>query len=187
MILNESIYSMYQKWSSGNVRKEDVITKEQVLEFCKINKTPAFFEIKIENGKSVVDFKCDVVVQDESLINGCLPFQFGTIIGDFNCGSTNLVTLQNSPIEVTGHFTCSYSDIENFIGAPKIVGKNFTATGLSELTSLEGLKTKIGNILHVTTSSDNNNKENIIEDNLPVECTAKEKYINKSRRRPRGN
>lgn len=59
-----------------------------------------------------------------------------TIIGKFNCSENYLLTLENSPLEVTGIYVCNYNTLKSLKGCTQSVG----AFGCSEtdITTLEG-------------------------------------------------
>jgi len=48
-----------------------------------------------------------------------LPFKFGKINGNFDCGATGLETLEGCPKEVTGIFACQFNHLKSLEFAPK--------------------------------------------------------------------
>lgn len=90
---------------------------------------------------------------------GKLPVKFNIINGDFRVSMCDLVTLEGSPnhcvtfncennqrlasleggpLNVTGHYYFSGTDIENLIGVPDTIGGDFYGTGCKRLSSLKG-------------------------------------------------
>jgi hypothetical protein len=53
--------------------------------------------------------------------------------------SNKLTSLAGSPYRVNANYECDANPIENFVGGPKFVGRNFYATSLRSLKSIEGL------------------------------------------------
>ena len=58
-------------------------------------------------------------------------------VGDFDCTSRKLNSLQGAPKVVEGHFDCSYNNLASLQGAPKIVDGNFVCS-YNNLNSLQG-------------------------------------------------
>ena len=69
---------------------------------------------------------CDgnVVIYDEDLVDGHLPFNFGKVEGCFDC--------------------CSCPSLTSLEGSPKEVGRNFDCSYCTSLTTLEGAQQKVG-------------------------------------------
>jgi hypothetical protein len=66
-----------------------------------------------------------------------LPFQFGTVGGDFWCSHNLLTSLKGCPEKVGGDFECYYNRLTNLDGCPKEVGGGFDCSQ-NRLVSLEG-------------------------------------------------
>lgn len=72
-----------------------------------------------------------------------LPFDFGTVDGDFYCYYNKLTTLKGSPKEVNGSFHCYNNNLTSLKGCPEIVNGNFWCNH-NKLTSLKYITKKIG-------------------------------------------
>jgi len=93
-----------------------------------------------------------------------IPFNFGKVIGDFNCHNKNLMTLHGCPFEVGGVFVCSHNKLTSLVGGPKKAGAyDCSSNNISnliggpvevgificvntKLTSLDGIATSIDSI-----------------------------------------
>ena len=70
-----------------------------------------------------IDVMGNVIISGRSLKE--IPFQFGMVSGDFNCGSNQLISLKGSPTEVGGNFVAENNKIISLKYAPRKVGKSF--------------------------------------------------------------
>lgn len=61
------------------------------------------------------------------------------VIGDYVCGSSNLISLKGSPKSVSGNFTCRDTDIENLQFLTKSIGGDLYIYNNLRLKSLKGL------------------------------------------------
>lgn len=66
-----------------------------------------------------------------------LPLKFRKVLGDFNCSSNELTSLEGCPEYIGENFFCYKNEITNFKHCPKYVGGMFSAS-TNKLTSLEG-------------------------------------------------
>jgi hypothetical protein len=74
------------------------------------------------------------------LFEQTLPVQFGNVTGYFSCSYSELTSLQGSPRVVTGDFICNQTKIESLSGVDKIV-KQINGTFLCDrrVTHILGL------------------------------------------------
>jgi hypothetical protein len=89
----------------------------------------------------VIDVVGDVNICERGLTE--IPYKFGFIEGSFFCSTNELVSLHNSPYEVTDFFICNKNKLINLIGSPRKVGAGFQCI-TNELTSLEGCPDYVG-------------------------------------------
>ena len=93
----------------------------------------------------VVDCNGSVNVKNKSitsLTNGL--FRWGNVDRDFYCSCCNITTLEGSPEEVGGNFSCRQCDsLVNLKGSPESVGRDFYCRGCENLKSLEGAPEKV--------------------------------------------
>ena len=96
----------------------------------------------IQNG--LVNCFGDVKITDEDLVDGKLPFEFGSIFGDFsyyNCHS--LTSLKGSP-KVCSDFICfDCPSLTSLKGSPQKVYGNFVCGICPSITSLKGSPEKV--------------------------------------------
>ena len=106
---------------------------------------------KVDPATGVIDVDGDVEFDVEDIT--ALPYQFGTVTGDFSVGGMPLTTLKGCPHTVGESFECSHTDITSFEGGPKQVGRNYLAGGCKELVSLQGLPEVVPGILALAMSN----------------------------------
>lgn len=106
---------------------------------------------KVDPNTLVVDVDGDVEFDVEDIT--ALPCQFGTVTGDFSVGGMPLTTLKGCPHTVGESFDCSHTDITSFEGGPSKVGRNYLASGCTELSSLQGLPEVVPGVLALATTS----------------------------------
>ena len=136
--ISESIWGDMRKRSSeGTVRKEDKWFEELVMDFVKRHNLKET-DYKINPSDLTVDIFRNISFVEEDLVEGKLPFKFGKVIGNVWLDGLGLVSLENSPREVTEAFVIYNNKLENFIGGPEIVGENFAANFNRGLRTLEG-------------------------------------------------
>lgn len=75
-----------------------------------------------------------------------MPFQFGEVTGDFNCGHNILETLEGCPKRVGGSFAFGYNYIESLDWFPSQVGGDIYGSN-NKLTSFEGLPSTLNGSL----------------------------------------
>jgi len=54
-----------------------------------------------------------------------IPFQFGKVTGDFNCGGNHITSLEGSPEYVGGDYDVHQSRLTSLEGSPEYVGGNY--------------------------------------------------------------
>jgi hypothetical protein len=96
---------------------------------------------QIVNGK--INVVGDVDLRKDNLSNGKIPFAFGKVSGDFDCGDIELTSLENCPEAVGGNFNINFNQLTSLAGAPKSIGGNFNCSN-NELTSLTGAPETVG-------------------------------------------
>ena len=143
--LNENIFSQYNKWKTGYVRKENSL--QMILNNFLPNdedRRADTYHIS-EDGKHV-DCDTDVYIRDSDLIDGKFPFPFGKVNGHFSCAQCeNLTSLVGAPQKVNGQFNCVQCDnLTSLEGAPKEVGGVFNCRYCENLKSLEGAPKEVG-------------------------------------------
>jgi hypothetical protein len=72
-----------------------------------------------------------------------IPVQFGTVEGDFLCGSNELKTLKGSPYKIGGNFSCAFNNLVSLELGPQIVLGDYYCMGNS-LVSLKGAPLAVG-------------------------------------------
>tara|TARA_B100001059_G_C17671707_1_gene494883 strand:+ start:67 stop:465 length:399 start_codon:yes stop_codon:yes gene_type:complete len=79
------------------------------------------------------------VYGDVLLIIDCekLPVKFGIVTGHFDCSFNNLNSLEGCPISVGGDFYCYKNNLNSLEGSPRFVVGNFFCYK-NNLNSLEG-------------------------------------------------
>lgn len=115
---------------------------------AELNRWLYFHGIKnatVDPNTLVIDVDGDVEFDVEDITQ--LPYQFGTVTGDFSVGGMPLTTLKGCPHTVGESFDCSHTDITSFEGGPRQVGRNYIAASCSMLTSLQGLPEVVPGIL----------------------------------------
>lgn len=102
-----------------------------------------------------------------------IPYKIGSVDGSFFAKNCSLLTLQNSPTEVSGDYNVSFNDFKNLTGCPEYVGRNFDiqycnnlisflcgpeivigqylSTGNNNLKLLNRINTKMGRFSHIVT------------------------------------
>jgi hypothetical protein len=113
------------------------ITEIEVAKICKK------YRIKnwTLNPDGTVDVDGSVDLHDQKLSK--LPLKFGRVIGDFDCSTNNLTSLEGCPTEIGGHFYCYGNKLTSLEGCPREIGGSFYCER-NQLTSLEGCPTEIG-------------------------------------------
>jgi hypothetical protein len=71
-----------------------------------------------------------------------IPFDFGDVTGNFNCGNNLLVNLNGSP-RSSMNFYCDYNLLETLSGGPKLVSFDYYCYN-NKLSSLEGSPQLVG-------------------------------------------
>lgn len=90
----------------------------------------------------VVDVSCNVIITYNPQLTK-LPFQFGTLAGNFYCFGNNLTSLQHCPTSVRGDFYCANNKLISLQYCPTTVCGNFNCAK-NKLTSLRYFPTTIG-------------------------------------------
>ena len=75
-----------------------------------------------------------------------LPVSFDKVEGDFKCWQNTLKTLEGAPKSVGGDFWCFNNQLTSLEHAPKSVSGGFVCSNNSQLTTLEGMPTKLGSL-----------------------------------------
>jgi hypothetical protein len=92
---------------------------------------------------NVVDVKGYVDLKVANLYY--LPFRFGKVDGDFDCGYNHLMSLDGCPEEVGYSFSCNNNDwLKTLEGGPKKVGLNYNCNYCKSLESLKGCAKEVG-------------------------------------------
>lgn len=125
-----------QYWNTGNYSFDT--PKVELPEFAGVKNW-----IKRSDGS--FDVKGDVIVTDDMLKEGELPWRFNTVFGSFNLSKClTLTSYVGCPKVVYNDFKCATkSNISSLAGCPKIVGGDFDCVGHKSLTTLEGSPTKV--------------------------------------------
>lgn len=167
--LNENIFHQYNKWKTGYTRKENSL-KIRLRNFIdKYKFKSELFEIEETSEKTFVvnvgyDSETEIRIHDDDLINGEIPFKFGTVpdffsvsnctllttlknspngfssvVADFNCKECpSLISLEGAPRKVYGFFCYKCKNLPSLVGAPERVDDIFKCSDCPNLTSLEG-------------------------------------------------
>jgi hypothetical protein len=76
----------------------------------------------------------------DNKITSLIGYGFESIeFNTFAVAVNKLTSLAGSPYRVNANYECDANPIENFVGGPKFVGRNFYAVNLPNLKSIEGL------------------------------------------------
>lgn len=141
--INESVFGKAVRRSIGKEeRKEDSIETRLNDFVSKHNRDIRNFHIE----NRVVHSDDYVNIWDDDLIDGKLPFQFGTVNGSFNCSHCEkIISLIGSPQSVNGSFYCSNCDsLTSLEGSTKeIPNGNFFCNQNGNLISLDGAPQKV--------------------------------------------
>ena len=131
--IDEKLYSDVSK----SIVKLDSKKDYDIKDLCK------FYGIEnyTINPDGLVDVDGNVNLKEVALKK--LPFNFGKVIGDFNCYKNNLTSLQGAPTSVGRDFNCSSNNLTSLQGAPKSVGVDFYCHR-NNLISLQGAPTSVG-------------------------------------------
>jgi len=144
--IDESLWSDLQNKSIGKgIRKEDESNLEPIKEFIERHQLPKG-KYKINSDFSL-DIYQNIMIKPIDIPNKSepkLPFKFGKIDGTIWMCDLNLVTLENSPREVTGDFVIYENNFRDFTGGPQKVGGNFSANVNYNLESLDGSPQEVG-------------------------------------------
>ena len=165
--INENIFHLYDKWKEGYVRKETALEEKikPMKEWAKKTFPTVFDKLSFSIDGIFAD--CSILLYDNYLVNGEIPYPFIECTGDFiafevtqlvslknfpnivggSCnlyGCKQLASLEGAPKEVGGHFCCQHTSIESLKGAPINVGRNFLCDEDDYLESLEGAPKHIG-------------------------------------------
>jgi len=146
--LDEKLYHDSGKQFAISNSKD--VPPEKILEHFGITKYTI-------NADGTVDIDGDVDLSRKGLTE--IPIRFGIVRGDFIIINNNLLSLKNSPREVTGVFDCSYNpqlsslkngpkiakyyycnncNLKSLEGGPKQVAESFVCSENINLTSLKG-------------------------------------------------
>lgn len=86
----------------------------------------------------------------DNKITSLIGYGFESIeFSSFDVTSNKLTSLAGSPYRVNANYECDANPIENFVGGPKFVGRNFYAVSLPNLRSIEGLPHVIEGKLYI--------------------------------------
>jgi len=130
---------------------ENFISDNEIHEICKEYKITNY----TINSDGSIDVQGDVFLYDKQLTK--LPLKFNKVSGYFRCSYNELTNLEGAPKIVGGDFNCFNNKLTDLEGAPKIVEKNFNCDD-NKLTSLKGCPGKIGTYF----SCENNNLPDLV-------------------------
>lgn len=99
-----------------------------------------------KNGTIFIDVVLgDVILKNKNLsklTNG--NFKFGIVSGNFDCGYSNIDSLEGSPEKVYGTFCCHYcANLTSLKGSPKVVSASFSCYN-TNIKNLIGAPKKVG-------------------------------------------
>lgn len=80
---------------------------------------------------------------DDWIKHGKLWMRFKHWIGDFNCESLGLTSLEGCPETVDGNFNCTYNRLANLKGGPVTTTKSYDCSSCG-LTALDGGPKEVG-------------------------------------------
>lgn len=136
--ISESAWGEMRHRSSGKIiRKEDKWFEKLVMDFVKRHNLKET-DYKINYSDLTVDIFRNISFNEDDIVKGKFPFKFGKFVGSMWMDGLDVVSLENSPEEITGDFVIYNNKLENFIGGPEIVGGNFAANFNRPLKTLEG-------------------------------------------------
>ncbi len=106
------------------------------------------------NEDGTVDVDGDVDLKHWNYTLYILPIKFGTVTGNFSCGSGNdidykneLTSLEGCPHTVGGDFRCPMNNLTSLEGGPTEVGGNYYCYK-NKLSSLKGAPSSVYGIFH---------------------------------------
>jgi uncharacterized protein YjbI with pentapeptide repeats len=111
-----------QAQDAGNTMSEEQI---------KISCVEQKYNLKFDNG--AFNYYSDFNVTHELVENGKLTIKFGHVMGNFDCSSLDLTSLQGVPSSVGGSFFCANNKLASLQGAPSSVYDSFLCYGNHKL------------------------------------------------------
>lgn len=93
---------------------------------------------------TVYEADWDYLTSIGAIEDGRFVKPIGKIQGSLSLYGEDLESLENGPVEVTGHYDVGATNIKSLKGAPRRVGRSFTCNDLIGLRSLEGAPDYIG-------------------------------------------
>jgi len=67
-----------------------------------------------------------------------IPWEFGSVTGDFDCSNNRITSLRNSPSDIGGNFNCSSNLLKTLEFSPRFV-KGDVYLGRNKFESLRGM------------------------------------------------
>jgi hypothetical protein len=98
-------------------------------------------KVNINSTTGLVDVDGDVKLKEEIKVRR-LPVSFDRVVGNFDCSSNQLTSLEGAPTSVGGDFYCYNNNLVSLEGAPTSVGGGFDCI-FNKLTSLAGAPTHV--------------------------------------------
>jgi hypothetical protein len=99
-------------------------------------------KVNINSTTGLVDVDGDVKLKEEIKVRR-LPVSFDRVVGNFDCSSNQLTSLEGAPTSVGGDFYCTNNKLTSLEGAPTSVGGDFYCYN-NNLVSLEGAPKDVG-------------------------------------------
>ena len=88
------------------------------------------------NSDGSIDVDGDVRLHNKKLTK--IPLKFNKVSGSFDCSWNNLISLENSPIEVGGDFICDFNRLKSLVGSSIKINGYLSCIGY-KLETLDGL------------------------------------------------
>lgn len=98
------------------------------------------FKLKYNKKTKRFDAQDTIRINNDDLIDGHFPVQFGYIKGKFFCGHCDeLKTLQGAPQYIEGNFICSHcNNLTSLVGGPQVIQGDYNCQECKSLQSLQG-------------------------------------------------
>ena len=97
------------------------------------------------NSDGSIDVDGNVAISNKYLSK--IPIKFNKVSGSFDCSWNNLISLENSPIEVGGDFICDLNRLKSLVGSPIKINGYLSCIGY-KLETLDGLSISYDKLMY---------------------------------------
>ncbi len=102
------------------------------------------------NPDGTIDVRYNVFLNFKKITK--LPLRFNRVLGDFDCFSNQLISLEGCPVSVGGNFICSGNQLTSLEGGPVSVGGYFKCN-YNKLNNLKGFPKNLGGYFDCSNNS----------------------------------